>query len=315
MAYRLAGALRAAIKRHSPRATCHAAGNTQSQKGNDMSANATATVIELPAMVNTQTPQQKAAATRAANRAAKQAAAEKAAIAATETPENVPTPGTKASKADAAKAAARVTSAEKPAKASPVRKDVKASDVKPDAHTPEESKEIATLESLAARWAHNGQEAAERLANTLVKLYPLRPWEGRKLSNGHPMTVKSYFDSLGNAFVGLNTDARRGAVKSLNDAYPDMEIDTVVAILGSSPRTIARDRDALGIANAAKQAANKSAAAAKTPATESAEEHTPVTRMVPVLSMTSVRAFISELDDVEMLVELEELIAGRIKAL
>jgi Tfp pilus assembly protein FimV len=270
-----------------------------------MSANASSTVIELPAMVNTQTPQQKAAATRAANRAAKQAAAELAAIAATETPATTPATETPA------------TTPAKPAKASPIRKDVQPADVKAaePKRTAEESKEIATLESLAARWAHNGQEAAERLANTLVKLYPLRPWEGRKLANGHLMTVKSYFDSLGNAFVGLNTDARRGAVKSLNDTYPDMEIDTVVAILGSSPRTIARDRAALGIVNETRQAANTAAAARTPTATESAEEHTPVTRMVPVLSMTSVREFINGLDDVEMLAELEELIAQRIQAL
>ena len=206
----------------------------------------------------------------------------------------------------APKATAPKATAPKP---SPVRKDVAPADVTPEAHTPEQAQQIKTLEGLAARYLHDGRSAAERLANTLVKLFPLQPWAGQKLANGHPMTVGGYYSALGNRLVGTDVDARRIVVKAL-DGLTD--IDTLVAVAGSSKRTIIRDRRDMGLA----RAENVTPPAPPTPEEpEETDEHGPVTRMVPVLSMTSVRQFINDLTDRDMVQELLELCQDRDDAL
>jgi hypothetical protein len=201
-------------------------------------------------------------------------------------------------------------------KASPVRSDVKPSDVKPDAHTPAETKRIASLENLASKYMSAGENAALKLAETIVALFPLKPWEGHKLANGHPMTVKAYYAGLG---IGADDDkfslplnARRHIVREMANT---VDVDTVVAMTGSSNRTIQRDRIAEGLANENRSESHRTAAEPQADDTPAAAPAGPVTRMVPVLSMTSVREFISSLDDDDMLEELADLIAERRAAL
>lgn len=214
--------------------------------------------------------------------------------------------------------ATKETKETKPAK-SPVRKDVKPADVMPDPHTPEETARIAELEGFAASFVEAGDKAAERLAGTILQLFPLRPWEGKKLKNGHPVTMATYFAAIGNRLVATNKRARQIVVQELSKSA---SIDTVIDVTGSSPRTIQRDRIDLGIASEARvnshagdgKNGSKTVAKDTTKASKASQPAASVP-MVPVPSMTDVRKFISSLDDVDMVEELFELARERMIAL
>lgn len=207
-----------------------------------------------------------------------------------------------------------------PAKTSPVRKDVAPADVKPEepaAHTPEETAEIAALETSAGTYVTMGERAAMDLADVIVRLFPLSPWEGKKLKNGHPMTVAAYYSTV----IGVNKDtgfplptkARQVVVKAMGDT---VEVQVIADMTGSGARSIARDRKELGIASEARSAGGQAGATGRTatPATASTPA-APVTRMVPVISMTAVTEFIAGLDDTDMLSELSAAIMARMVVL
>jgi len=202
-------------------------------------------------------------------------------------------------------------------KTSPVRTDVNPADVKPAAHTVEESAEITQLEGFAHKFIASGEHAAMELADVIVRLYPLAPWRGKKLRNGHPMTLAAYYSTV----IGVNKDtgfplptkARQVVVKAMGNT---VEVQVIADMTGSGPRSIARDRVALGLANEARTAggkASKPAAAPKTADTTKAPATAPA--MVPVLSVTDVAAFIGDLDDTDALTELAATIAARLAEL
>jgi hypothetical protein len=95
-------------------------------------------------------------------------------------------------------------------------------------------------------------KAADRLADTMLALFALRPWEGKKLPDGNPVTVAAYFDTIRGGF-DLPTDARRMIVDALANHGNAM----VANVCGASTRTVCRDRDALGIANETRQDAQR----------------------------------------------------------
>jgi hypothetical protein len=188
--------------------------------------------------------------------------------------------------------------------------------VTPEAHTSAQTAEITTLEGYAGKFVAAGVNAAKNLADVIVKLYALAPWDGRKLTNGHPMTIARYYASLGigGDNFALPTDARMIVVKAMANT---VDVQTVADMTGASLRSIQRDRIAAGLANVNRSESQQAAAARATDSTPATPARTdgPVTRMVPVLSMTSVREFINELDDSDMLLELAELITERMSAL
>jgi hypothetical protein len=221
----------------------------------------------------------------------------------------------------------------KPAKPSPVRTDVKPADVKPD--PAETARKIAALENEAARLLGAAVTDSVKLAVTWARIYAFQPWKI------HKATVKAYFEAHGmtrDNYI-MPTDARHvlGALiwtgklpADLQEkfgtyvdgatftAIPNAPVDHVVAMSASSPRSVQRDRDALGVANTARQESHKKPAADKPKAdkqTTTPAADGPVTRMVPVLSMISVREFISTLDDLDMLEELGDLVTERMTAL
>ncbi|HEY1700733.1 MAG TPA: hypothetical protein VGG75_13555 [Trebonia sp.] len=217
-----------------------------------------------------------------------------------------------------------------PAKVSPVRTDVNPADVKPAdkraaaeaaavaaAHTPEELAEITALENSAETLVFAGEDAAMKLADVIVRLYPLAPWEGKKLRNGHPMTLAAYYSGV----IGVNNDtgfalpakARQIVVKAMGNT---VEVQVIADMTGAGARSVARDRKELGIASEARSAggqASKAGTSDKTPASKTPAA--PVTRMVPVLSMAAVAEFIADLDNTDMLSELSAAIVARMAEL
>jgi hypothetical protein len=182
---------------------------------------------------------------------------------------------------------------------SPVRKDVKPAEVKP------------TTEQLfaAAESAINALVTdADALATALINLYAVSPWEAATPK----VKPAEYAASLG-LRSGILPDVQRHAViMALSVSQPKLQVKDVAALVGASEPTIARDRKELGLINANRSAAQPAKATA--PAVTPAAAKTPQTTVKAVLSMTTVRAFINDLDDADMLSELADLIAERIAA-
>jgi hypothetical protein len=201
-------------------------------------------------------------------------------------------------------------------KPSPVRKDVKPADVTPDAEerSKEDVKRIGALENQAARMLQAAVTDSMKLANTLAVLYPLAPW------TLHKQTPKQYFAALGirrDNYI-MPTDARRELVTLVYTANPDTPIEHVMLMTAASERSIKRDRADAGLINPNRSDAQRAAANARNAGSEEespAAPSGPVTRMVPVVSMTSVREFINKLDDADMVIELLVLCEERATAL
>jgi hypothetical protein len=224
---------------------------------------------------------------------------------------------------------AATVEAAKPKK-SAVRTDITPADVKPSAE--EIARKISVLEEQAARMLHSAVTDSVMLAVTLAKLYVLKPWKVAKVD------IKAYFEAHGltsDNYI-MPTDARR-VLESLVwrgelsgdlaerfgtyvegatfTAVENAPVEHMVIMTASSPRSIQRDRDALGIANKARQeshAGQGSKATADKPAKPAATATAtavPSAELNMVYSMTGVREFIASLDDTDMLDELSDLIA------
>jgi hypothetical protein len=208
----------------------------------------------------------------------------------------------------------------KSGKKTPVRNDVTPADVTADPHTPEQAAEIATLEGYAHKFIANGESAAMSLADTIVKLYALAPWEGKKLTNGHPMSLAYYYANV----IGVGTaedklslplKARQFVVETMANT---VDVETVMAMAGASRSSIQRDREKLQLANPNRQNGQPTRGAGAPAASTPTVSDGPVTRMIPVLSLTSVREFILGLGtdkNTDALEELSELISEQLTAL
>jgi Rho termination factor, N-terminal domain len=196
-----------------------------------------------------------------------------------------------------------------PAKSSPVRNDVTPEDVKPD-----NSARIAELRANAEMYITDGVTSAVRLAATLAELYPLKPWIPVKLD------VHKYFQAMGidGDNFKLPATARKQLVKAMFTRDANVPAQHVAWMAGAGLKTINSDKSELGFTSETRSAAQQANAAARNAGNDDAETPAsdgPVTRMVPVVSMTSVRAFINSLTDEDMLNELSDLVTDRIGAL
>jgi hypothetical protein len=217
-------------------------------------------------------------------------------------------------------------------KASPVRTDVKPADVKPatarkprvtkhatPAATPVETApkpatSIETLESIAHKMLSAAVADAVQLAETLVKLHALKPWDTHKLA------MKAYYAD----YMGIRadnfpfpTDARRHLVKRMHESAPKTPVAEIQAMTGASERTIKNDRAFLHIANENRQAGQPTTGTTKTPAEPKAAKPAAPAPVAgkPVLSVSAVVDFIAALDDADMLAELATAIAERVAEL
>jgi hypothetical protein len=216
-------------------------------------------------------------------------------------------------------------------KASPVRTDVTPADVQPatTARKPRTTKAaeavtapapapkttgIADLESIAHKLMSAAVADAVKLAETLVKLHALKPWDT------HKVTMKSYYADV----MGIRadnfpfpTDARRHLVKRMHESAPKTPVAEIQAMTGASERTIKNDRAFLHIANENRQAGQPTTGTTKTPAEPKAAKPVapaPVAGKI-VVSVAVVADFLAALDDTEILDELADVIALRKAAL
>jgi hypothetical protein len=189
------------------------------------------------------------------------------------------------------------------ARKSPVRRDIAPIQVQP---TTEELYAAATA-ALSALITD-----ADTLASALTALYAMSPWDAATPK----MSPEAYAEMLG-ARAGMLPDVQRQrVVRALAVSVPKLQVKDVAALVGASVPTIARDRKELGLISASKSVSQPSkAGVTRSAATPAATPAAPVTKMVPVLSMTSVREFINALDDTNMLEELGELITERMATL
>lgn len=218
----------------------------------------------------------------------------------TATPAGTRTPAQKAAAtraANKAKAAAGTAAPAPAPKSSPVRKDVTPAQVTPD---------VTELETEAQNALSALITDADTLAGVLAKLYALSPWDTEKVSPA------DYAAKIGIRAGVLPEAQRQRLVMSIHAATPKLKVLAVAALTGASEPTIQRDRRDLGIASANRSAGTAAGIAASKPAPAPKPAAGPVTKMVPVLSMTSVREFINGLDDADMLAELADLITERL---
>jgi hypothetical protein len=196
--------------------------------------------------------------------------------------------------------------AETPAKSSPVRKDVTPADVKTD-----NTERIAELRANAEMYITDGVTSAMRLAATLAEMYPLKPWIPVKLD------VHKYFLTMGidGDNYKLPKPARQALVTAMFTRDANVPAQHVAWMSGAGLKTVASDKSELGFVDAARSAAQQANAATRNTEAETPASSGPVTRSVPVLSMTSVRGFINGLDDTDMVQELRELCDVRIAEL
>lgn len=121
------------------------------------------------------------------------------------------------------------------------------------------TKRVATLESLVGKLMSASIADAVKLADTLAALYPLKPWEAKRV----PMA--DYFGSLGigsdETLFSLPPAARRHLVEVMFTADPKARVEDIAIMAGAGVRTIKRDKEAAGLANPNRVESQKAAAA------------------------------------------------------
>jgi hypothetical protein len=172
---------------------------------------------------------------------------------------------------------------------------------------------IGALETIAHRLLSAAVADAVKLAETLVKLHALKPWDT------HKVTMKSYYADV----MGIRadnfpfpTDARRHLVKRMHESAPKTPVAEIQAMTGASERTIKNDRAFLRIANENRQAGQPTTGTTRTPAAPAqATAPVPVPAGKMVVSVAVVTDFIASLDDTEILEELGNAITARMTEL
>lgn len=216
-------------------------------------------------------------------------------------------------KGDVIKAITDATPATPPVAAPPVKSSPVRKDVTPDDVTPDNSARIAELRANAEAFITDGIKSATELAVTLYELYPLKPWIPVKSD------VHDYFKAMGidGDNFKLPATARKELVKLMFTRDAGTSAQHVAWMAGAGLKTITSDKSEFGFVSETRSAAQQANAASRTAGDndETPASDGPVTRMVPVLSMTTVRAFINELTDADMIAELSELCAERMTAL